>query len=128
VEGGASGDAVTAAWPRFSLLFFASQPAAFQRGKFDLFRETTQFADRHGFEANTDTLVLATVDQAGKLVTLKTVSLGAAIADNVWYRVSMQDQPVSMLTHRLEFLPRLRAVRDLIKGRNSLLLAPNDAP
>ena len=38
---------------------------------------------------NTDTLVLATVDQAGKLVTLKTVSLGAAIAENVWYRVSM---------------------------------------
>jgi hypothetical protein len=33
--------------------------------------------------------VLATVDQAGKLVTLKTVSLGAAIAENVWYRVSM---------------------------------------
>jgi hypothetical protein len=38
---------------------------------------------------STDTLVLATVDQAGKLVTLKTVSLGAAIAENVWYRVSM---------------------------------------
>jgi hypothetical protein len=38
---------------------------------------------------NTDTLVLATVDQAGKLVTLKTVSLGAAIAENVWYRVIM---------------------------------------
>ena len=38
---------------------------------------------------NTDSLVLATVDQAGKLVTLKTVSLGAAIAENVWYRVSM---------------------------------------
>ena len=37
--------------------------------------------------ANTDTLVLATVDQAGKLVTLKTTSLGAAIAENVWYRV-----------------------------------------
>ena len=51
VEGATSGDAVTAAWPSFSLLFFASQPAAFQRGKFDLFRETTQFADRHGFEA-----------------------------------------------------------------------------
>jgi hypothetical protein len=32
---------------------------------------------------NTDSLVLATVDQAGKLVTLKTVSLGAAIAENV---------------------------------------------
>ena len=38
---------------------------------------------------NTDTLVLATVDQAGKLVTLKTVSLGAAITENVWFRVSM---------------------------------------
>jgi hypothetical protein len=38
---------------------------------------------------NTDTLVLATVDQAGKLVTLKTVSLGSAIAENVWYRVIM---------------------------------------
>ena len=38
---------------------------------------------------NTDTLVLATVDQAGRLVTLKTVSLGAAIAENGWYRVSM---------------------------------------
>jgi hypothetical protein len=37
----------------------------------------------------TDSLVLATVDQAGKLVTLKTVRLGAAIAENVWYRVSM---------------------------------------
>ena len=35
------------------------------------------------------TLVLATVDQAGKLVTLKTVRLGAAIAENAWYRVSM---------------------------------------
>ena len=42
---------VTAAWPTFSLLFFASEPAAFQRGKFDLFRESTRFADRHGFEA-----------------------------------------------------------------------------
>jgi len=38
---------------------------------------------------NTDTLVLATVDQAGKLVTLKAVSLGAAIVENVWYRVGM---------------------------------------
>ena len=38
---------------------------------------------------NTDTVVLATVDQAGKLATLKTVSLGAAIAENVWYRVRM---------------------------------------
>jgi hypothetical protein len=38
---------------------------------------------------NTDTLVLATVDQAGKLATLKTVRLGAGIAENVWYRVNM---------------------------------------
>jgi len=38
---------------------------------------------------NTDTLVLATVDQAGKLVTLKTVTLGAEIKEHVWYRVSM---------------------------------------
>jgi natural product biosynthesis luciferase-like monooxygenase protein len=45
------GHAVTAPWPTFSLLFFASEPAAFQRGKFDLFRESTRFADRHGFEA-----------------------------------------------------------------------------
>jgi len=29
------------------------------------------------------------VDQAGKLVTLKAVSLGAAIVENVWYRVGM---------------------------------------
>ncbi|MGH7335842.1 MAG: MupA/Atu3671 family FMN-dependent luciferase-like monooxygenase [Candidatus Rokuibacteriota bacterium] len=42
---------MTDAWPRFSLLFFASQPAEFRRGKFDLFRESTQFADRRGFEA-----------------------------------------------------------------------------
>ena len=51
VAGAARGDVVTAAWPTFSLLFFASQPAAFQRDKFDLFRETTRFADDHGFEA-----------------------------------------------------------------------------
>jgi hypothetical protein len=38
---------------------------------------------------NTDILVLSTVDQAGKLVTLRTVSLGAAITENVWHRVSM---------------------------------------
>ena len=38
---------------------------------------------------NTDSLVLATVDQAGKLVTLKTVGLGAAIVENTWYRVDM---------------------------------------
>jgi natural product biosynthesis luciferase-like monooxygenase protein len=51
VASGPSRDVVTAAWPSFSLLFFASEPAAFQRGKFDLFRESTRFADRHGFEA-----------------------------------------------------------------------------
>ena len=38
---------------------------------------------------NTDSLVLATVDQAGKLTTLLTVRLGAAIAENQWYRVTM---------------------------------------
>ena len=42
---------LTRPWPAFSLLFFASQPAEFRRGKFDLFRDSTQFADRHGFEA-----------------------------------------------------------------------------
>ncbi len=38
-------------WPSFSLLFFASQPAEGQAGKFDLFRASTRFADEHGFEA-----------------------------------------------------------------------------
>jgi natural product biosynthesis luciferase-like monooxygenase protein len=38
-------------WPSFSLLFFASQAADFSTGKFDLFRETTRFADQAGFEA-----------------------------------------------------------------------------
>jgi hypothetical protein len=38
---------------------------------------------------NTDTLVLNTVDQAGKLTALMTVPLGAGIAENVWYRVTM---------------------------------------
>jgi natural product biosynthesis luciferase-like monooxygenase protein len=42
---------LTRPWPAFSLLFFASQPAEFRRGKFDLFRQTTAFADRRGFEA-----------------------------------------------------------------------------
>jgi natural product biosynthesis luciferase-like monooxygenase protein len=51
MEGAASADGVTVSWPSFSLLFFASQPAEFRRGKFDLFRESTQFADRQGFEA-----------------------------------------------------------------------------
>lgn len=38
---------------------------------------------------NTDTLVLATVDQAGKLVPVQAVSLGSAIVENQWYRVTM---------------------------------------
>jgi natural product biosynthesis luciferase-like monooxygenase protein len=38
-------------WPSFSLLFFASQSARFQGGKFDLFRESTRYADQNGFEA-----------------------------------------------------------------------------
>ena len=39
---------------------------------------------------NTDTLVLATVDQVGKLATVQTVRLGSAIAEGAWYRVSME--------------------------------------
>src|SRR5881397_4168572 len=39
------------AWPTFSLLFFASAPAEFERDKFDLFRQSTRFADERGFEA-----------------------------------------------------------------------------
>lgn len=38
-------------WPTFSLLFFASQPAEAELGKFDLFRQSTKFADEHAFEA-----------------------------------------------------------------------------
>ena len=38
-------------WPTFSLLFFASAPAEFERDKFDLFRHSTRFADERGFEA-----------------------------------------------------------------------------
>jgi hypothetical protein len=38
---------------------------------------------------NTDSLVLATVDQAGRLTPLKTVALDAGIAENKWYRVTM---------------------------------------
>src|SRR5262249_41235416 len=34
-----------------SLMFFASQPAEAELGKFDVFRATTRFADEHGFEA-----------------------------------------------------------------------------
>jgi hypothetical protein len=40
-------------------------------------------------QGNSDSLVLATVDQAGKLGVLKTVALGAGILENAWYRVSM---------------------------------------
>jgi len=43
--------ATSPSWPSFSLLFFASQDADFHRGKFDLFRATSRFADRHDFEA-----------------------------------------------------------------------------
>jgi len=43
--------AETTPWPVFSLLFFASRQAAFQPDKFDLFREASLFADRHGFDA-----------------------------------------------------------------------------
>ena len=38
---------------------------------------------------NSDSLVLATADQSGGLVLLKSVSLGANIAENTWYRVTM---------------------------------------
>jgi hypothetical protein len=38
---------------------------------------------------STDRLVLSTVNQAGQLVTLKTVAMGAGIAENVWYRLTM---------------------------------------
>lgn len=38
---------------------------------------------------NTDTLALATVDQAGKLTLLKSVALGGAILEDAWYRVTM---------------------------------------
>jgi len=37
--------------PTFSLLFFASRPAAADTDKFDLFRRSTRFADEHDFEA-----------------------------------------------------------------------------
>jgi natural product biosynthesis luciferase-like monooxygenase protein len=39
------------AWPTFSLLFFANAPAEAEIGKFDLFRESSRFADEHHFEA-----------------------------------------------------------------------------
>ena len=35
-------------WPTFSLLFFASRPAEAEQGKFDVFRESTRFADERG--------------------------------------------------------------------------------
>jgi len=38
---------------------------------------------------NSDVLVLATVDQAGRLTGLKGVSLGAGILEDAWYRVTM---------------------------------------
>jgi len=38
-------------WPEFSLLFFASEQADFSLGKFDLFRQSTRFADENGFQA-----------------------------------------------------------------------------
>jgi natural product biosynthesis luciferase-like monooxygenase protein len=38
-------------WPTFSLLFFANAPAEAEIGKFDLFRESSRFADQHDFEA-----------------------------------------------------------------------------
>jgi hypothetical protein len=38
---------------------------------------------------NTDSLVLATVDQAGKLTTLTSVALDAGILENVWCRLTM---------------------------------------
>jgi hypothetical protein len=38
---------------------------------------------------STDRLVLSTVNQAGQLVTLKTVAMGSGIAENVWYRLTM---------------------------------------
>jgi natural product biosynthesis luciferase-like monooxygenase protein len=42
---------VSGPWPSFSVLFFASEEADFHRGKFDLFRATSEFADQHDFEA-----------------------------------------------------------------------------
>lgn len=38
---------------------------------------------------NTDSLVLSTVNQAGQLVTLRSVSLGSAISEDAWYRIEM---------------------------------------
>jgi hypothetical protein len=45
-------------------------------------------------QGNSDALLLATIDPAtGKLHGLKSVSLGAAIAENVWYHVVMVADP-----------------------------------
>ena len=41
---------------------------------------------------NTDKLQLMTVDTSGKVVPLKNVSLGAGIAEDAWYRLTMQIQ------------------------------------
>src|SRR5262245_19647140 len=54
---------------------------------------------------NTDTLVLATVDQGGKLSMLKSVALGASILENAWYRVTMDvgtgTQPQLLVTGKV---------------------------
>lgn len=39
------------AWPRFSLMFFASEQADADPGKYDTFKACSTFADRRGFEA-----------------------------------------------------------------------------
>ena len=39
---------------------------------------------------NSDVLQLCTVDQAGNVVALKTISLGAGIGENAWYRLTME--------------------------------------
>ena len=38
---------------------------------------------------NSDTLVLSRIDSRGKLIPVKTVSLGAGIGENAWYRVTL---------------------------------------
>jgi hypothetical protein len=40
-------------------------------------------------QGNTDSLVLATVDQAGKRTNLKSIGLGNGIKECAWYRVTM---------------------------------------
>jgi len=40
-------------------------------------------------QGNTDSLVLATVDQAGKRTTVKAIGLGAGIGECAWYRVTL---------------------------------------